>query len=171
MSIIGITGKAGAGKDTVADYLVHNYGYKKISFAHTLKNMLKVAGLGEPENREDKEKNFEGFNFSFREAAQRLGCEFGRSLDEDLWVKLTMMQVDPTLSYVISDVRFNNEAEAVRSNGQIWHTLGRSVDMGALSNHASEKGVDARFCDVWLDNSGSLKALYEAVDYRMAWVD
>lgn len=46
--IIGITGVAGSGKDTAADYLVSKYGFTKVSFAAILKNMLSVTGLPEP---------------------------------------------------------------------------------------------------------------------------
>mgnify|MGYP003475731213 FL=1 len=111
--IIGITGVAGSGKDTAADYLVSKYGFTKVSFAAILKNMLSVAGLPEPSNRDDKEKIVEGFNFTWREAAQTLGTEWGRSLDENIWVKLTMASLEEGKNYVFSDVRFDNEAKAI----------------------------------------------------------
>lgn len=167
MTVIGISGKAGAGKDTIADYLVGKYGYKKISFAHTLKNMLKVAGLEEPANREDKEKNFEGFPFNFREAAQKLGTEWGRSLDEDIWVKLTMKGLQEGCNYVVSDVRFHNEAEAVRDSGEVWHVKGRSANLGVLSEHVSEQGIKAYYEDIEVDNSGSVSSLYKQIDRNM----
>ena len=39
--IIGITGKAGAGKDTVADYLISHEGFKKIALADPIKRLVK----------------------------------------------------------------------------------------------------------------------------------
>ena len=44
--ILGIGGKLESGKDTLADYLVDNYGYKKMAFADNLKQIcMKVFGL------------------------------------------------------------------------------------------------------------------------------
>ena len=63
MKVIGLHGKAGSGKDTVADYLVANHGFEKISFATTLKAMLAAGGFTEPANRDDKEPLVGGFDF------------------------------------------------------------------------------------------------------------
>ena len=38
--IIGICGLIGSGKDTIADYLVTNYNFKKLSFADKLKDSV-----------------------------------------------------------------------------------------------------------------------------------
>jgi hypothetical protein len=40
--IIGIIGLKGAGKDTIADYLVENFNYQKDSFAKSLKDATAV---------------------------------------------------------------------------------------------------------------------------------
>lgn len=162
MRLIGISGPAGCGKDTAADYLVSKYGFTKVSFASILKEMLRVAGLPEPVNRDDKEKNVPGFNFTWRHAAQCLGTEYGRvCLGESIWVDLTMRNLDEDGSYVFSDVRFDNEAMAIRNAyGTILHIRGRGVDLGASSGHASEKGVLIHRDDWVYDNSGSLEGLY-----------
>lgn len=41
--ILGISGKKGAGKDVTADILIKHFGYKKVSWADSLKNMLSEA--------------------------------------------------------------------------------------------------------------------------------
>ena len=38
--IIGVVGFIGSGKDTIADYLVNNHGYRRESFANTLKDAV-----------------------------------------------------------------------------------------------------------------------------------
>lgn len=163
--IIGITGVAGSGKDTAADYLVSKYGFTKVSFAAILKNMLSVAGLPEPSNRDDKEKNVKGFNFTWREAAQTLGTEWGRSLDENIWVKLTMASLEDGKNYVFSDVRFDNEAKAIiYKNGINLQMCGRSVDLGQNAGHASEKGVDEYWITHIIGNSGTIDVLYKQLD-------
>ena len=40
--IIGITGLIGSGKDTIADYLTTHHGFKRISFASSLKDSIAV---------------------------------------------------------------------------------------------------------------------------------
>lgn len=144
MHLIGIAGKAGAGKDTVADFLVARHGFTKISWADALKAGLAAMGFPEPANRDDKEKLIPGFDFTWREAAQKLGTEWGRALDPDIWLKVTerrMRRANDRL--VIADVRFNNEAEMVRRKGGVMLFLhGRQADLGVSAGHASEAGVE-----------------------------
>jgi hypothetical protein len=69
MILLGVSGKAGVGKDTVGDYLVSKYDWKKISFASNLKDCCKeVFGLSHSEVYDTrlKELNFSTpiiFNF------------------------------------------------------------------------------------------------------------
>jgi len=163
--IIGFCGKAGCGKSTAAKYLVEQYGFTEVSFAAILKNMLAVAGLPEPSNRDDKEKNVEGFNFTWREAAQRLGTEYGRALDENIWVKLTMAKLDLNRDYVFSDVRFDNEAQAIRNaGGSNILLLGRSVDLGDNSTHASEQGIDGKLIRYNIMNTRDINGFHKSID-------
>ena len=164
--IIGLTGRAGAGKDTVADYLVENYGFKKLSFASTLKEMLAVAGFPEPANRDDKEKKVEGFDFTWREAAQKLGTEWARGLDKDFWLKVLGNKIKIGVDYVISDVRFDNEAEFLDYNYEGWiiNIVGRQVDLGDNASHPSEKGVKDSAIHYVLNNDGTIQDMKTNVD-------
>lgn len=155
--IVGITGPAGAGKDTVADFLVERHGFTKMSMADQLKAGLRAMGFQEPANREDKEKLIPGFDFSWRQAAQRLGTEFGRALDPEIWIKTMegrMRRADERI--VISDIRFENEAAMVRRiGGKLLFLHGRKADLGEAAGHVSEAGI--LFCptkDYLIDNSG-----------------
>lgn len=164
--IIGITGPAGAGKDTVADYLVQAHDFRKLSWASPLKAMLAAAGLPEPANRDDKEKQIPGFDFSWRQAAQRLGTEWGRGLDADIWIKMVgqILREQPHVEWVISDCRFENETALIRSlGGQILHLEGRSVDLGAAAGHASEAGLTQLPEDWLLYNNGTISEMYSEV--------
>ena len=38
--ILGVTGLIGSGKDTIADYLVTEHGFKRVSFAASLKDAV-----------------------------------------------------------------------------------------------------------------------------------
>lgn len=168
-TLIGITGKAGSGKDTVADYLVEKYGYTKVSFAAILKKMLAAAGLPEPTNRDDKERVVEGLDFTWRHAAQTLGTEWGRKcLQDDIWVQLTMKSLVEDKRYVISDVRFDNEGQAVRiAGGTVLHLVGREADLGNAAAHASECGIPAGLKDYQISNYSNKEFLFEEVEQML----
>lgn len=178
--ILGIAGPAGAGKDTVADYLVKEHGFKKMKFGGPLRQMLDAVGLFEPADREAREQPFKGFDFSWRQAAQKLGTEFGRALDPDIWVKLVKASVEQNKwlcdncshgdgveqRIVLSDVRFENESKMVRDlGGAVVHLLGRKdLNVGAGA-HASEMGVLFwLWKDHLIDNSGSRVELHERIE-------
>lgn len=162
--IIAFAGPAGVGKDTVGRIAMEMLGdCKRTYFAKTLKAMLAVAGMPEPANGEDKALTIEGFLFSWRDAAQRLGTEWGRVLDPDIWVKIVRKEIeaDPYSSWVITDCRFENEAAMIREiGGTVVRLTGRRYQLeGVSAIHASEAGLadDAR--DVYLSNPGSLDML------------
>ena len=140
MQLIGICGKAGSGKSTASQFLVKEYGYEEVSFAATLKRMLAAGGMAEPFDRDLKEAKVEGFDFTWRKAAQTLGDEWGRQcLDPDIWVKLSMQNLKPDGKYVFSDVRYDNEQFSIlQAGGQMVFLSGREVDLGESANHASE---------------------------------
>lgn len=170
INLIGLTGKAGSGKDTCADHLVNIYGFQKLSWAAPLKQALAVMGFPEPTDRTLKEKQIEGFDFSWRQAAQALGTEWGRGLDPDIWVKIIERSLHDLAndSYawnlVISDVRFENEATMIRRmGGRVVHITGRAVDLGDAAGHASEAGVEYYPSkDSIIENTGTIADLYAA---------
>ncbi len=171
--IITLTGPAGAGKDTVADYLVKNHGFVKVSWATPLKRALASMGFPEPANREDKEKLIEGYPFSWRQAAQRLGTEFGRALDPDIWVKqlITHLEQQPNMRWVISDTRFENEAARVRAaGGKVVHITGRKADLGAAAGHASEVGVPKEAGDYLLGNHADIETLLRHAEQMVQYM-
>ena len=101
--LIGLKGYKGVGKDTVADYLVAEYGFTKVAFADKMKEA--VAGLfGISREQVDQFKNNDGnsldlvevhidiasrveYVYTWREFLQRFGTEMGRNIfGEDFWV-------------------------------------------------------------------------------------
>lgn len=170
--LIGLTGKAGSGKDTVGQYLHKWANAYTLAFAFPLKEALAAMGFPEPKDREAKEAVIAGFSFSWRELAQTLGTEWGRARDPDLWLKLAMQEVDRIQAVrshslvVITDVRFENEAAAIRERGgQIWHITGREAQMlGATKSHVSEQGLEVKRGDKVLVNSGTIAELAGLVE-------
>lgn len=164
--IIGLAGCAGVGKDTVAGILATKYSYKCYAFAKPLKAALAAVGLKEPESREDKEALIPGRTFSYRKAAQTLGTEWARNLEQGFWLELAKSNTKDFQYVVITDVRFEDEAEWVRSSGGvIWRVQGRASTVSALeAAHASEAGLAPNSADKVLDNSGNFGYLYEQID-------
>lgn len=173
MKIIGLTGKAGVGKDTVADYLVKNHGFRKYSLAGPLKEMLKVIGV-ECDNRETKELPHPVFGKSPRQLAQTLGTEWMRNcVAADGWLRLAdqfvkgtrelnnLEEVSIARGIVFSDVRFENEAEFVRNRGTLVHVI-RSTE--AVAAHSSEAGVVFKDCDRCLLNDKTTEVTFRRLE-------
>lgn len=152
--VIGIAGKAGSGKSTVASILTQRFpGYKEVRFAQKLKETLHFLFGWTVEQQEDfdfKERIDPRWGFSPRRAAQLLGTEFGRELDQNLWVNMVDKLPRP---FVVTDVRFENEAAWVRKEGVLIHISAPTTQTTSESSHASEAGVKRQVGDLILVNS------------------
>ena len=73
-------------------------------------------------------------------------------------------------NYVITDVRFPNEAVAVRKFGesQVWRIKRDGVK--AVNRHISETAMDDQRVDQILTNRGTIEDLNELVRNRMEFV-
>ena len=160
-SLIGIAGAAGAGKDTVANHLVANYGYIIYKFADPLKQMLNERFGWTMEHWEDREwKERRGVivtnlarnpdhttlmpKISPREMAQWLGTDVIRKhFDRDAWVTLMHRAYVESGRHrtVIPDVRFDNEAIAIQDLGGFVLKVQRENGDQPVTPHVSEKGV------------------------------
>lgn len=180
--LIGLCGRAGTGKDTVADRLVEQHQFSRYAFADPLRSMLEVmlieAGLEYAyiHERSLKEQPIPGLGFSYRHLAQTLGTEWGRSLSPTFWLQLAALNLGlhdlPNSApvhdrIVITDVRFPNEATWLRALGGQVVLIQR--DVPNVRHHESELHVGGTIqCDLVLDNTGSLAGLYDRVDLLAA---
>lgn len=120
--IIGISGYARAGKDTLADSLIVELSHRgnltaKLKFATALKRALKdaCAAVGVPINFETEDENIKG-------RIRTLMVEFGRtcrSFDQDCFVKKTISEMNKLFDLglqvaIISDLRYTNEGRLLR---------------------------------------------------------
>ena len=136
--IIGICGLIGSGKGTVADFLVEQRGFTKISFADRLKDgVASVFGWDREmlegntdESRAWREKvdpywsTETGHPITPRLVLQLFGTDCMRNgFYDGVWVSLVKKQLldNPDKDFVIPDVRFENEAEMIKSiGGKLW---------------------------------------------------
>ena len=129
--IVGLVGFIGAGKGTVADILVRQYGFLKESFANAVKDaIIPIFGWNRemlegntPESRTWREQPDPwwseklGKPFSPRLALQLMGTESGRNVfHRDIWILSLLRRVKSDLNYVIADVRFPNEVDMIHEN-------------------------------------------------------
>jgi hypothetical protein len=137
--LISLSGLAGSGKDTIADYLIKEHGFIKKSWAGNLKDMCAVLFSWDremlegrtPEARKQREivdtwwsRKLGIPNFTPRYALQHLGTETLREhFHQNIWVfSLSKYLADNTdKNIVITDTRFPNEiSELSNFNAQTW---------------------------------------------------
>jgi len=151
--ILGLTGFARSGKDSIAQEFVQNDGFQRIGFADSLKKVLyalnPIVGKGWRDggwvSNDRVQENVDIFGWEnvksvkeIRELLQRLGTEGGRqALGEDIWVK-TLFNSPTQARIIIPDVRFANEAaEIQRRGGKVIRVMRPGV--GPANDHASEQ--------------------------------
>ena len=168
--IIGLCGAAGSGKDTAASRLVLFHGFLRFAFADPIYDAVSaITGLEihELKDRSRKENCLGWISYSPRRLLQSLGTEWGRDMiHPEIWVMSLMQRVEGVRDAVITDVRFNNEAEAILARGgEVWRVVGREAIIGAeASSHASECGVADKYISATITNGGSIDDLWAAVD-------
>lgn len=173
--LIGLTGPARSGKDTVGDYLIAKHSFNRLSFAGPLKAMLMV-GLNldrEQVNGNRKEEPIDWLDgVTPRSLMQTLGTEWGRQQHPDLWLRIAeqrIVRAGPETDIVFTDVRFDNEAKMIRSyGGNIFHISRNDVEIiSGVKGHASESGVgfSMGICqDFFLLNNHTFESLYNQVE-------
>lgn len=163
----------GSGKTTVID-LIRETGcdYAYIKFAQPLYDIQQFVydriGREQPKPKD-------------RKLLQWLGTDWGRSIDENLWVNVFRNEVRharehlPQGGYILNDdTRFNNEAETIKELGGYIVEVVASPETRAKrieliqSGHASEKGIDPSFVDYRIMNNGSIEDLRELVKHTLA---
>ncbi|ASV43376.1 deoxynucleotide monophosphate kinase [Vibrio phage JSF12] len=93
-----------------------------------------------------------------RKAFQLFGTEWGRHIDNDIWLK-----VAPSSGVIIPDIRFDNEAEWFKSSGAILLSVSRPLFTPLGTEHASEKGIREELIDYKIINDGSREEYIEKV--------
>jgi hypothetical protein len=167
--LIGLCGKAGCGKDTMAGFFTQDSGLQRYALAGPLKAGL-TADIppGMLEDRDYKERRIEWLGKSPREMLQTLGTEWGRQMvHNDIWTNLMahrweIIKAMGLPGMVVTDVRFTNEArKIIRLGGHIVR-IDRS-GVAEVSPHKSEQGLDDEWVsEVVHNDEGILKLRHEA---------
>lgn len=186
--LIGLTGAAGAGKDTVAAHLSQEHGCLKLALADPLYQMISaMTGLSVSQlaDRALKERDIAWVGTSPRRLLQTLGTEWGRgTLGDDIWIKGLFRRIDAyaavmgrwggRASFVVADVRFANEARAIQDRGgriiEIVRPQPLSGIAGEARRHSSEAGIPDDLIDATIVNDTDIAGLLQSVDKALSWV-
>jgi hypothetical protein len=183
--VIGVTGRAGHGKDTVADYL-KSLDFQVLHYAGPLKHGVSALFDIPLEWLYDaslKEKVVPEWGRSPRQLMQWLGTDVMREqVNEHFWLwhmRKRLLAMPSGTRVVVADCRFDNEAALLKKDfgAQIWRVdASRRLEpgggplQGETAGHVTEKGVDDRLVDVHLDNNGTRDALLAQVDQALLGV-
>lgn len=167
--LIGLSGYARSGKDTMAELLCLNYDFNRISFADPMRDamyklnpyvdgVIRLADLVDDHGWDVAKSKDEA-----RRLLQVFGTEVGREMfGGNFWIDQAFKQIDPAANVVIADVRFPNEADAIKARGGQVVRVNRK-DIKAVNRHASEHAMDNYMFNHVIYNDGTLDDLADNV--------
>jgi hypothetical protein len=160
--IIGVCGLIGAGKDTIADYLVNIHQFRRESFANTLKDAVSSVFGWDRELLEGRTRHSRAWreqvdpwwaerlgmpDLTPRWVLQYWGTEVVRKgFHDDTWIASLENKLRKTTDdVVISDCRFPNEIAAIKRAGGLvirvyrgpdpdWYCFAETVNRGPERN-------------------------------------
>lgn len=170
--IIGLTGLKQSGKSTAAKYLESKYGFKRHNFKDALVKELKrnfpdlLEEMVSVHDAENIDKLFEEKPPLIRKLLQNYGTEVRRREDSEYWIR-EWINNRPLSNTVVDDVRFLNEAQAVRLYGG---RIVQIIKQGQESNdqHQSETEMARIIPDSKIiANEGKPEDIEKAIDLLM----
>ena len=116
------------------------------------------------------------WNISAREFLQKFGTEICRNIlpkifptMSDIWITLFKITYNPHINYVISDIRFIDEAKVIKKLGGIIIRVVRDNKISSKSGnehkHASEIEISKIKADHTINNNKALQDLYNRLDH------
>lgn len=187
--IIGLVGYIGSGKGTVGDILVRNHGYTKFAFADALKDATSTIFMwprGLLEGDSEASRAFRervdswwshklGYEVTPRLILQKMGTEACRNgIADNIWIAALEKRIAGYQDVVISDVRFPNEIDFVRSAGGVIIRVQRGEDPSPeeLSKmHISETAWNSCEVDRTIHNDKDIEGLRLSVTTLLTDLD
>ncbi|WP_328742138.1 hypothetical protein OG436_14000 [Streptomyces caniferus] len=175
--LIGLAGAARSGKDTAAQALLES-GWTRRAFADKVRDVL--YAMDPVLNGDEWSDGYATVRYEVdahgwehvkeeypvvRQYLQRLGTEGGRSLlGENVWVDALFRDYETWGPTVITDVRFPNEADAIRERGGLVVAIQRpGQELIPDAEHVSETALRGYLFDDVILNDGPVTQLRDRV--------
>ena len=169
--LIGFTGNIGAGKTTAANFICNCFGFQHYNFADPIKKFALSVGFDEKNvNGCVAEKNAVNgrMGISGREFMRKFGTEICRDVLPkvmptmgNIWIKAfdkAFIRCEKK-GMVVGDVRFLDEAAAIKKNGGIVIRIERKSTDNNVSTHTSDTTLRQIEEDYTVENDGALSEL------------
>lgn len=171
--VLGLTGYARSGKDTVGGFLEADHGFWRGAFAEGVREALLALDPRIPVGCDEDSLLSEivrevGWDDAkavpeVRRLLQRMGTEAGWRMHGDrLWVDRLLRTAPADRDLVITDLRFGHEAAAVRELGGFLVRVVRP-GVGPVNGHVSETFTDELRADTVVRNDGTLEDMRAAL--------
>lgn len=186
--VLGLAGRARAGKDTCADVLSQAYQFYRMAFADALrKEIIDAFGIDADlfhDSTKDKKDTALAIGRcndaefmalavkmgvsvtdprSPREIMRWWGTEYRRRQNPTYWLERAAQTLDEAMRrgfrrVVITDVRFRNEADFVRYYDGLVWKINRAEASAVAATHQSEIELGLIQADAVIDNNRSMTA-------------
>lgn len=169
--LLGFSGKAGSGKDTAAEFLKKFY-FVKTAYADPLKEACIFKfnlSYNDVYTQEGKAKFNPTWGMTNREILQLEGTEHTKPhWGEDFWARRWLetyndLKAEGIVNILVSDVRFDAEAEQILSLGGKIIEIEREDSKVKAGDHSSEQGLSRHLISHTIKNNSTLAAFEKSV--------
>lgn len=173
--IIGISGKLGSGKDTVANIIkATDPTFQSKAYAYKLKQIVSIltsCSIEDTMTQEGKNTYIPEFELTIGQMLQQLGTNVLREgFNKNVWINALMLELSKSKgNYIITDCRFKNEADAIKNAGGFLIRVNRPDNPIARNSnrdlsHPSETDMDDYTgFDAVIENDADLESLENKV--------
>lgn len=173
--LIALTGLKRSGKDTVANYLIKNYNFKKFAFSEPIKDICKICFNFTEEQLHEKNKDIIDpiYGVTPRTCMKLIGNDFFKlflpkripKINDNIWINILDKKITQCdgKNIVISDVRFINEYVYVKyKKAIVIKIIKTSIDEKI---DECERDIDEMIPDFIINNYGTIDELYAQIKF------
>lgn len=171
--LIGLIGKKQVGKDTFGQIVTEHYGFQKRAFADPIKECCQLLFQLREEQLHDpvlKETIVPQWNETPRQMMQRIGTDLFRNhYDPQFWIKVFQSWYEEQrrqsmhTSIVCTDIRFQNEAECIRSLGGILIRIQRPLNTQDDLHESEQLCISTELMDYEIINDSTLESFQNKI--------
>ena len=183
MVLVGLMATKGSGKSTAANHMVKNYDFIEASMAEPLKKACQELFLFTDEQvfgtQQQKETpDLRWFGCTPRSALQYVGTDLLRENMEKimpglqknifthrfkLWYEQELAK-NPNLRVVVSDIRFQNEADFIHSLGGVVVKINRPSETTSDVHSSEVELQNIKSYDLLIENKSTLEDFHDQLD-------